>query len=455
MLIRFTVENFLCFNKRIELSMIPGKGSLLSHHRIKSVKNSGVDILRSAIIYGANASGKSNLIRSMNFAKDYILGGSKVEDKINLKKFKLESTSLKRPSRFEFEFKYDEESYAYGFSLDYDRVLEEWLYKVTKISEKPIFERKTLKDGKLIVQFPGIKFKNATEKQFLSFIGKGTRPNQLFITECRQRNVRSNVQNIDPIIHTLDWFQKRLTVIFPNSKFRGLEFEFEKNENMEKIFNKFMEIFDTGIDGMELRETDFQKIKDFPQNLKNDILGNLKENTKTIISNPIDNISYAVIKNSEGVVKTFRLMTKHKIKNTSKCSYFEIKEESDGTQRLMDLIPAVIDLLRGNRIFIIDELDRSLHPILSQSFLEIFLDYPKNINSQLIVTTHESSFLNLKKVRKDEIWFIEKNENGESEIYSLEEFKPRFDKEIRKDYLLGRFGAIPAIKQIDNLEYSN
>jgi AAA15 family ATPase/GTPase len=435
--------------------MIPGRGSLLPHHKIRSAKKTGIDTLRSAIIYGANASGKSNLIRSINFAKNYILGGSKVEDKINLKKFRLESTSLKKPSRFEFEFKYDENNYAYGFSLDYDRVLEEWLYKITKNSEKPIFERKTLQDGKLIVGFPGIKFMNVTEKQFLTFIGKGTRPNQLFLTECRQRNVKSNVKNIDPIINTLDWLQKRLTVIFPNSKFQGLEFEFEKNENVAKIFNKFMKYFDTGIDGMELIETNFEKIKDFPEKLKSDIFRNLKENTKTIISNPIDNISYAVIKDSKGEIKTFRLMTKHKIKNTSKYSYFEIKEESDGTQRLMDLIPAIIDLYRGNRIFIIDELDRSLHPVLSQNFLDIFLDCPKKLQSQLIVTTHESSLLNLKKLRKDEIWFIEKNENSESELYSLEEFKPRFDKEIRKDYLLGRFGAIPAIKQIENFEYSN
>jgi AAA15 family ATPase/GTPase len=435
--------------------MIPGRGSLLSHHRIKSTRNSGIDTLRAAVIYGANASGKSNLIKSINFARNFILKGSKVEDKINLKKFKLESTSLKKPCRFEFEFKYDENNYAYGFLLEYDRVMEEWLYRITKGSEKSIFERKTLKDGNLVVQFPGIKFINTTEKQFLTFVGKGTRPNQLFLTECRQRNVKSNVKNIDPIMHTLDWFQKRLTVIFPNSKFQGLEFEFEKNENMAKIFNQFMKIFDTGIDGMELRETDFEKIKDFPKKLKNDIFSNLKENTKTIISNPIDNISYTVIKDSKGEVKTFRLMTKHKIKNTSNYSFFEIKEESDGTQRLMDLIPAVIDLFRGNKIFIIDELDRSLHPLLSQSFLDIFLDYSKDINSQLLVTTHESSLLNLKKVRKDEIWFIEKNANGESELYSLEEFKPRFDKEIRKDYLLGRFGAIPAIKQINNVEYSN
>ncbi len=445
MLIRYSVENYLCFNERAEFSMIPGKGRLLPTHRIKGKNSADIDVLKLALIYGANASGKSSLIKSMSFAKNFILQGVKVGSVIPLSKFKLSKKAEKNPSRFEFEFKMKGFNYAYGFLIDYDKVIEEWLYKITRFSEKAIFERTILENSKTKIRFPGIRFKSKDEKQFLDFVALGTRPNKLFLTECLERNVFANVQGIEAISDTLDWFGNKLTVIFPDSKFQGLEFEFEKSSKLAEEFKKYMKIFDTGIDDIELKPIDFDKIKDIPDEIKNDIVSRLKPNSKTIISNKATNITYTLFKDNKNNIKVFRLNSKHKLIDSDGYAFFEINEESDGSQRLIDLIPALIDLFKDNKVFIIDELDRSLHPNLSKSFVELFLNATAEVPSQLIVTTHESSLLNLRKIRKDEIWFIEKNQKGEAELFSLEEFKPRFDKEIRKNYLVGRFGAIPSI----------
>jgi AAA15 family ATPase/GTPase len=177
-----------------------------------------------------------------------------------------------------------------------------------------------------------------------------------------------------------------------------------------------------------------------------------------MITSP-EGTNYALTKSSEGDILASMMVTHHKHRNDEKLERFELKNESDGTQRIMDLIPIMMDLFNGENVFIIDELDRSLHPNLTYDFIDLFLEKTKGISSQLIVTTHESRLLSQKLVRKDEIWFAWKDSGGTSSIYSLEEFKVRFDKDIRNDYLLGRFKGVPkfgnrnrltALNQIDN-----
>ena len=137
-------------------------------------------------------------------------------------------------------------------------------------------------------------------------------------------------------------------------------------------------------------------------------------------------------------------MTKHKVSGGDEV-LFETGEESDGTNRIIDFIPLIFDLLNGENVFIIDEFERSLHPNLIYDIFDLFLEFAAKVNSQLIATTHESSLLTQKLFRKDEIWFVVKNSMSESLIYSLEDYNVRFYKNIRKDYLLGRFKAIPRI----------
>lgn len=165
------------------------------------------------------------------------------------------------------------------------------------------------------------------------------------------------------------------------------------------------------------------------------------ENVRSILG--INNYTYVLSREGSGL-KFQQLKTKH-LTNEGKGVLFDTKDESDGTNRIIDLIPLLIDLIEGNNVFIIDEMERSLHPNLIYDIFDLFLGSSSSTHSQLIVATHESSLLTQKLFRKDEIWFIVKDDNGTSRMHSLEDYNVRFDKEIRKDYLLGRFKAIPRI----------
>jgi AAA15 family ATPase/GTPase len=147
-------------------------------------------------------------------------------------------------------------------------------------------------------------------------------------------------------------------------------------------------------------------------------------------------------------------MTAH-LDNEGNEKLFDIDQESDGTQRLLDLAPGLLDIFSGDKVYIIDELDRSLHPDITVSILDAFLnsDTDKSGHSQLIVTTHETNLLDQQLIRKDEIWFCQKNKQGESNLYSLEEYQPRFDNDIRKGYAVGRFGGIPLLSDFKNLSW--
>jgi len=449
MLIRFSVENFLSFKERQTLSMIPGKTQKHKAHICTNSANKNIDILRGSIIYGANASGKSNLIYSMYHCKKLITLGIRAENKLPHFFFRLDSLCKDKPSVFEFEFSIRNRNYAYGFSLNSEKILEEWLYLMNKSKDVAIYERTTDENNKTIVNFNTSKFKNNIDLKFLKFIGKGTRPNQLFITECIQRNVKNELRKIPYFIDTINWFDNVLSIIFPESKYGGTAFEIDKDENFKKRYTNLLKLFDTDIDGLNLKKVNLkEEFKELPNKLFEDLEKKVKKGEEGILSGPNDNL-YAITRNEQGELELYKIMTEHYVTNTNETINFDIDDESDGTRRILDLIPSIIDIKTNDKVYIIDELDRSLHPIISNAFINIFLNEKHNRNSQIIVTTHESSLLNQDLIRKDEVWFIEKDKKSkESILYSLEEFKPRFDNNIRKGYLLGRFGAIPFVPNL-------
>lgn len=282
------------------------------------------------------------------------------------------------------------------------------------------------------------------KKKRIQYIAKDTLPGKLFLYELNTRNL-SEIENSELLTASYYWFKDNLIILSPDSKVIGLEIHFRQNEDLFNKFTGYLDYFDTGISDMEIAEVQIEKVKEnLPKDLFNKILEDLKNKEKVIINAP-DSIRYAIeLENDE--IHSYKIMTKHKKKETGDV-LFELSEESDGTQRLFDLIPGLMSMQKSDNVFIIDELDRSLHPILSRKFLELFFKISKGNTTQLITCTHESILLDQKLLRKDEIWFIEKNNYGESKMYSLEEFNPRYDKDIQKGYLLGRFGAIAAVQE--------
>lgn len=455
MIIKFSVENFSSFNERQNFTLLPGKGTLKGEHKTKKIK--GISVLKTSVIFGANASGKSNLFKAIDFGKKLVLLGTKSDSIIDYQKFRLDNSCNNKDSRIEYVIQHNGKNYAYGFVFDSTAIKEEWLFEVTLKGEHKIFERNINKSP--IFELDNIvkNIKSDEEKQFLKFIAKGTPNNQLFLNEIKTRKVKENVSEIHDILNVIDWFQNSLKVIFPNDKYNeGLKFELNQDEELLTTFEQFLMYFDTGINGVCLEKIDFESI-DIPKSIlnkiKEDLLNKKSENLRASILSNKNTTYFLSIKGTDLIVEKF--MTKHSVKGQEEMEKFDTSNESDGTNRIMDFIPLLMDLLKGDNVFLIDEMERSLHPNLMYDLIDLFISKATNVNSQLILASHESSILTQKLLRKDEVWFVVKDSHGASKLHSLENYNVRFDKEIRKDYLLGRFKAIPRMGNRNKLTILN
>jgi uncharacterized protein len=448
MLITFKINNFLSFDTQIEFMMQAGtvRGGELNHHVIKGKGRNDVDILKSAIIYGANASGKSNFIKAIEFAKNVILNGLTKTATEN-KHFRLDAQSIEQPTRFEFEFKSNEKMYAYGvvLSLKNRKIQEEWLFELLKTTDKPVFERKVLDNGKSTIEL-SLKLDSDGKNRF-NVYKKDIKDTQLFLSEINDKDIE-DIQNIEAFKDAFGWFKHNLVIMYPDTQFKEFDF-IGSNDDRKMALSQLLETFRTGIQGIETIEQDVDT--QISSEIQEGILNAFRIlNTKNIGFEMGKN-SYAFSKNALGELKMLKLNTKHSVRNSDEMANFELEDESDGTRRIMDFIPALLGLAKTNKTYLIDEIDRSLHPELTQKILDVFFLNTQDIESQLIATTHESSLLDLNLLRRDEIWFVEKDKEGASKMYSLEQFKPRHDKEIRKAYLQGRFGAIPFVANVKDL----
>jgi AAA15 family ATPase/GTPase len=451
MLIRFTVENFMSFRSPVELSMIPGKGTSLSHHVRRGTRRSDLPHLKSAIVYGANASGKSNLVKAMHFAQWLVRQGLSKGQVIPVKPFRLDARTQAAPSRFEFEFQWEDTYYAYGFSVGTQRIYEEWLAEISKTSEKVLFERKTTDAGVVEVDLLGFKFPTKDNQKRVGFMADDTLPNELFLSSVNRRNL-SELPGVEPLQHAYAWLTEHLKIIFPESRLSGLEVELESDQAFLNAFNRLLTYFHTGISGIEIQAVDLESPEiDLPQGVKTAIKERLSPGERVIFS-AMDGVRYTLRRDEAGELFAVKVMTRHRVAGKEKEALFEVHEESDGTQRIMDLISMLADLQTESSVYVIDELDRSLHPSLTYRLLELFHSEDSPTRGQLIVTTHESGLLDLNLLRKDEIWFVEKDADGASRVYSLEEFKPRKDKEVRRGYLQGRYGAVPVFRPKQSLQ---
>jgi AAA15 family ATPase/GTPase len=386
--------------------------------------------LRAGVLYGANASGKSNLVHVLGFTKNLITEGIKTRKPIPVTPFKLDKASLGLPSKFEYEIRCGEKDYLYGFEIDNERVHNEWLHQIKKTTTVLIFERTTDTNKKTSVKFGNINFETKKDAEFLGFIARGTRANQLFISE----SIDHEVTYFEDVYN---WFDK-LMVIYPESRF---SLDLSVGSKHTKAMVKYLEKFGTGVCGFDLQKVVAES--EFPKEILKDIKKDLKPGEQTGVMNTGGGQRYLITKNKDGELTTSKFVLKHRMVDCNDEALFDTEDESDGTIRLMDLLPILTIPDDKPRIFVIDELDRSLHPNLCYKLIDEFL--ASSTRNQLIVTTHESNLLRLDLLRRDEIWFVEKNNQGSSIVYSLEEFTPRYDNDIQKGYLLGRFGAIPFI----------
>jgi len=438
MLIRATFANLFSFDTPQTISFVAGKGRTLPSHKQKRKNRNEPSPLKAAIVYGANASGKSNLVKCFNLAKKMVVKGFHIDEQINRTPFRLRPNAIKEPSWFEFELDLNGELYAYKLVFDDRIILEESLTQIRATTERSLFSR-TYVDQKTSVKFDD-SFSSKEEQQRFQFIAQNTRPNQPFLTETVE-------SNSDRYRQLYDWFRYGLEIIYPEAIFSGLGPALQSGGKLASLYEGFFKGLGLGIAGIqEIRIDTESLLKTFPVELVNELRKSLKDGVSISLAGP-DGSRYRFAKNKDGEMELYKIMINHEVAETHEQIAFDLKDESDGTIRLIDLIPALADVCDHEKLYVIDELDRSMHAQLTRAFLEFFFSCSTS-RSQILATTHELDLLDLDLLRKDEIWFVEKDRASASHLYSLEEFKPRYDKDIRKGYLQGRFGGIPIIRNV-------
>jgi len=366
-------------------------------------------LLKSAGLYGANASGKSNYLKAMGFFRNFVLSSSKetqATEKIRVTSFRLSTITENEPCFFEAVFIQNNVRYKYGFQVDKEKVVREWLFSFPKNKETMLFVREQ----------SNFKIGGSYKNEGSALIDK-TRPNALFLSVVAQFNGAISTDIIK-------WFKKfRVISAIDSLRFAPVAIEGLKDPLFKEGVLNFMKAADLGIEDLLIEEikTSIEEIPDFLRNKIKD----------------------------QNFVTNLKISTAHKKydennKYLSSVQFDLGSEESEGTKKFFGLSGPILDSMKNGYIVAIDELDSKLHPLLVQFIIKLFnSNYPNAKNSQLIFTSHGTSLLHRGLLRRDQIWFSEKNTFGATSLYSLSDYKVRKDASFEKDYMLGKYGATP------------
>lgn len=438
MLIEFSCENYKCFSHEVRLQLTAANYAQHPNHVRKL--SDRLSALRAIAIYGANASGKTKLVEAIKFAQGIVLNPRRANAGIPHFPFVLDKNFSGKPSRFEFIFFYQEQLFTYGFVAGSKQIEEEWLFVSVGKREYRCFERKTSSTGKVEVEIgSGLARKASPALKMYSELSQATAANQLFLNKLDDFQAeRANV--------VVTWFEDVLTIIEANSSYASLELRAHKEQDFVSFIGDYLKNSFTGVDSIETTVENFDAEKHLPgmsAEKVEEIIAPLRSDPDKKLLVQRGESSVLKISQVDGNISVVRLQTIHKSADGENVA-FGFENESAGTQRLANLLPAIYDLKFSERVYVIDELDRKLHPLLTKSLIQNFLESQSCTNGQLIFTTHETHLLDQDMLRRDEVWFIEKNiKTGESELIPLTAFDIRHDLKIEKGYLQGRFGAIP------------
>lgn len=451
MLIRFNIANFLSFNKMQEFSMISGKVRNKADHIMDDKK---LKLLKFAAIYGANASGKSNLITAMDFARTTILSG--LPEGHTNKYYRNIEDNKNKPSYFEFEIKLNNKYYAYGFEvvLSKSHISSEWLFELgTDGHDKKIFTR-DVENGTF--ELEGY-FKNNDSLDRLNIYAEDIRNDDstLFLTVMNTNKADLYIKNKDLIVlnNVYKWIANQLDINYPDRPMSDYSY-FMTEKDTDEIYN-IISSLGTGISKFNIIDTKSDNIpvtvpksllKTISAKLEKEISETKKTGIKTssvraMLRSNKELFIFEIDSNGNSSIKTVQF------EHINSNALFSLSEESDGTRRLLDLIEILL-ATNNNKIYVIDEIDRCLHPQLTYKLIELYFNMTRESNRQLIVTSHESTLLDFDLLRRDEIWFVDKDSKGESSIYSLEAYNTRFDQKVDKAYLDGRYGGVPIFNSV-------
>lgn len=416
MLIEFSVTNFRSIREKQALSLVAGSGKEMPDNTFEPNAPKAPRLLRSAALYGPNASGKTNVINALGFMRDFVRDsatGREPKAKTGAPPFLLDRDSRNHPSEFEVLFIHKGIRYQYGFALTRERVVEEWLFAWPVGRTQMWFERSYDHTTDEYTWVMGNSLLG--QKQVIQ---EATRPNALFVSTAAQLNH-------EQLSAIPEWFEEGLFLMPHRSmehplNVNGYTVDICADEGGAGDIAQFMKAADLGISGIDidrktLTEEDFPGL---PAELKQEVVG--KEMRRPVFL--------------------------HERSDGSGQERFQIGMESDGTKAMFALAAPWRDVIANGMVLVIDELDSSLHPKLVRFLLVELIHSPRynRHNAQLIFTTHDVTLMD-DLFRRDQIWLVEKDASQASTLTPLSEFKPRKDEKLQKGYMSGRYGALPVL----------
>ena len=418
----------MSFRNEEPFSLIAGDNQL-EDREIPQIDKYEIGLLPIVAFYGGNASGKSNFVDALEFAQQMVIDGVGVDQPIPIIPFLLNTGSEQKPSKFKIELLTGEIIYEYGFLVNHLEVIEEYLLeKYSDDSGKVLFKRnkRELTLGK-----------GLTKKNELKYSFNATRNNQLFLNS-------SVTMNLDIFRPVYEWFRDALRIIKPRSYFTSQHQLMGTKHSLNQNLNEVIHLFDTGVIGISNQKVPPQLVNSmFPKNWY--APEQLRESEMKILYSPIGRY---LVEKKNGEISIKQMVFQHR-NSVGEIVSLDLSLESDGTLRLVELLPEFFNLTSGvkSKVLVIDEIDSSLHTFLTKNLIKSYLGFcSKDTRCQLIYTTHDIQLMDSTILRNDEFWVFERDLDGVSHLHSFDDFNDiDVDENVQDLYLEGRLGGVPNI----------
>ncbi len=432
MLVEFRFKNYRSFRDEAVLSM---EAVGLSSFRNCLIEYNNMKLLPGVAIYGKNGGGKSNVIRAFWLGVQFIRNAQRMQHErstVPVVPFTLNDYSLNEPTEFEFDYIVDGVKYWYSFAATREKIVREELFHAPKGQRAQVFVRE------------GQKFSFTEDRAKRKLISETVAQNQLFFSVACTMN--------DAIcVRAMRWFREEIFFSRDYTDIPTQLLEYYNDSNMLKAISDYAKTADFGIDEMQFEIENKEMSENF------DIPDEIPDGMKAALTSFIQILSQTS-NNSESKLKMSQVKAKAKhkgINSNGEQGLFslELGDESDGTRKLMSIAPAIESALNKGGVLLVDELERELHPMLVNFIIAKFQSKKSNPNgAQIIFTTHNTELMNLEFMRKDQIYFADKRrKDGSSELYSVTDFNTKTSDNIRKSYLVGKYGATPDV-EIEEVE---
>ena len=417
MLVQFSVKNYRSFKEKVSLNLEASSDKTFADNVFEAPAGKKPQhLLKSAAIYGANASGKSNLVKALDFMRHFVVMSATMRHRgspIPVVPFRLDDDWTAQPSEFEVVFLLDEKRYVYGFAATRERIQAEWLTVADK-GTRMLFERNAGEPIKFGADWKG-------ERKKLEEL---TRANALFLSVAAQFN-HPVASRVHAWFRNLLWIYNEKLIL---EKAMSPVQAYQHDTSFAQFLHELIRKADIGIEDFAITE----------HAVPADRIAEAR-------SAYLATFQYENLTESDDLV-SYTIKARHLDPHGKSIHLDLYEEESDGTYQLFMLSAAWYQALQHPHVFVIDELDTHLHPNLMRMLVQLMHQSPA---SQLIFTTHDSSLLNADLFRRDQIWFTEKDRSGTTDLYSLWDFKARTEENYQLGYLKGRYGAIPFIGDLN------